>query len=237
MRSAEAFEFCAWASACCSSGRSSSQHDDGSCGFCWWDRRCCKEAWGCFLLLCQGSGLEQWHFLASPRQVSALGSFESHWQDDRNGGSRRSQASEGGSRSTSQGHREHQRAKWCDFARWLGCRECSHWPHRRFGPKSKGHGRLRFSESHHGPRSASLHEVLGEWTRCREGLPRIPGIQRCCWKEPGVRRQCSCSCAFWGQDWRSCKTKDSWNSRMLLKRTRCPPPVLLQLCLLGTRLV
>ena len=48
------------------------------------------------------------------------------------------------------------------------------------GPQSKGHGRLRFSNSHHGPRSASVHEVLGERTRRREGLPRIPGIQGCC---------------------------------------------------------
>ena len=31
--------------------------------------------------------------------------------------------------------------------------------------------------------------------------------------------------------------KDSWNSRMLLKRTRWPRPVLLQLCLLETKLV
>ena len=37
-----------------------------------------KKLGDAFLLLCQGSGLEQWHFLASPRQVSALGSFESH---------------------------------------------------------------------------------------------------------------------------------------------------------------
>ena len=47
-------------------------------------------------------------------------------------------------------------------------------------PKAKVMAVLRFSDSHHGPRSASLHEVLGEWTRCREGLPRIPGIQGCC---------------------------------------------------------
>ena len=47
-------------------------------------------------------------------------------------------------------------------------------------PKAKVMAVYDSVNSHHGPRSASVHEVLGERTRCREGLPRIPGIQGCC---------------------------------------------------------